>query len=41
MYNFGVDMNSSVQVDNQKNHILVLVKGSTQKLDGTTLTAEK
>ena len=38
---FGVDMTSSVHVDNKKNDILVLGEGTTQGLDGTTLTAEK
>ena len=34
-------MTSSVHVDNKKNDILVLGEGTTQGLDGTTLTAEK
>ena len=34
-------MSSSVHVDNKKEHILILGKGPTQGLDGTTLTAEK
>ena len=38
---FGVDMSSSVHVDNKKKYILILGKGPTQGLDGTTLTAEK
>ena len=38
---FWVDMTSSVHVDNKKNNILVLGEGTTQGLDGTTLTAEK
>ena len=38
---FGVDMTSSVHVDNQKKDILILIKGPTQGLNGTTLTAEK
>ena len=38
---FGVDMSSSVHVDNKKKDILILGKGPTQGLDGTTLTAEK
>ena len=38
---FGVDMSFSVHVDNKKKDILILGKGSTQGLDGTTLTAEK
>ena len=36
---FGVDMSSSVHVDNKK--ILVLGEGPTQELDRTTLTVEK
>ena len=38
---FGVDMSSSVHVDNKKNNILILGEGPTQGLDGTTLTAGK
>ena len=38
---FGVDMSSSVHVDNKKKYLLILGKGPTQGLDGTTLTAEK
>ena len=38
---FGVDMSSSVHADNKKKDILILGKGPTQGLDGTTLTAEK
>ena len=34
-------MSSSVHVDNRKRDILILGKGPTQGLDGTTLTAEK
>ena len=37
--NFGVDMSSSLHIDNKK--ILILGEGHTQGLDGTTLTAEK
>ena len=33
-------MSSSVHVDNKETDILVLGKGPTQGLDGTTLTAE-
>ena len=33
---FGVDMSSSVLVDNKKKYILILVKCPTQGLDGTT-----
>ena len=41
---FGVDMNSSVHVDNKNNkkkYILVLDEGPAQGFDSTTLTAEK
>ena len=38
---FGVDMSSSVYVDNKKKDILTLGKGATQGLDGSTMTAEK
>ena len=38
---FGVDMSSSVHVDNKKKDILILGEGPTQGVDGTTLTAEK
>ena len=37
---FGVDMSSSPHIDNQKEGILILGKGSTQGLEHT-LTAEK
>ena len=37
---FGVDMSSSVHVDNKKKDILILWEGAMQGLDGTTLTAE-
>ena len=37
---FGVDMSSSVHVDNNKKNILILGKGPTQGLEHT-LTAEK
>ena len=37
---FGVDMSSSVHADNKKKK-LILGKGPTQGLDGTTVTAEK
>ena len=33
-------MSSSVHIDNKKKDILILVKGLTQKLDDTMLTAE-
>ena len=38
---FGVDMSSSVHVENKKKDILILGEGPTQGLDDTTLTAEK
>ena len=38
---FGVDMSSSVHVDNGKKEILILGEGPTQGLDDTTLSAEK
>ena len=38
---FGVDMSSSVHVDNKKKDILILDEGPTQELDNTTLIAEK
>ena len=38
---FGVDMSSSVNVDNKKKDIVILGEGPTQGLDGTTLTSEK
>ena len=34
-------MSSSVHADNKKNDTLIFGEGSTQGLDGTTLTAEK
>ena len=37
---FGVDMSSSAHIDNKKNDIIILEKGSTQGLENT-LTAEK
>ena len=37
---FGADMSSSVHIDNKNEDILILVKGSTQGLDDTILTAE-
>ena len=36
----GVDMSSSVHIDNKKKDILILGKGPTQGLDDTMLTAE-
>ena len=38
---FGVDMSSSVHIDNKKKDILILGEGPTQGLDGATLAAEK
>ena len=38
---FGVDISSSVNVDNKKNNILILGEGFAQWLNYTTLTAEK
>ena len=37
---FGVDMSSSVDIDNKRRDILILGKGPTQGLDGTTFTTE-
>ena len=37
---FGVDMSSSVHIDNKNKDILVLGEGQTQRLDDTTLTVE-
>ena len=37
---FGVDMISSVDIDNRKKDILILGSGPTQGLDDTTLSAE-
>ena len=37
---FGVDMSSSVHVDNKNKDILILGEGLIQGLDDTTLTAE-
>ena len=39
--NFGVDMSSSVHVDNKKKDILIIRKGPTQGLGEHLLTAEK
>ena len=36
----GVDMSSSVYVDNKERDILILGEGPTQGLDGTIFTAE-
>ena len=38
---FGVDMSSSAHVDNKKKDILIHGEVPTQRLDDTTLTAEK
>ena len=38
---FGVDMSSSVHIDNRGKDILILGKGLTQGIDGTTFTAEE
>ena len=37
---YGVNMSSSVHIDNKKKDILILGKGPTQGLDNITLTAE-
>ena len=37
---FGVDMSSSVHIDNKKKYILIFCKNPTQGLDDTTLNAE-
>ena len=37
---FGVDMSSSVHIDNKNKDILILGEGPSQGLDDTTLTAE-
>ena len=33
-------MSSSVHIGNKKKYVLILSEGPTQRLDGTTLTAE-
>ena len=38
---YGVDMSSSVHVNNKKKDILILGEGPTQGLDDTALIAEK
>ena len=38
---FGVDMNSSIHIDNKGKYILILGKGPTQGLGEHSLTAEK
>ena len=37
---FGVDMSSSIHIDNKKKDLLILGKVPTQGLDDTTLSAE-
>ena len=37
---FGIDMNSSVHIDNMGKNVLIPGKCSTERLDDTTLTAE-
>ena len=37
---FGADMNSSVHIGNKGKDMLLLGKGTTQRLNDTTLTAE-
>ena len=37
---FGVDMSSSVQIDNEKKDIFILGKRATEELGDTALTAE-
>ena len=37
---FGVDMSSSVYIDNKEKDILILAIASTQGLDDSTITAE-
>ena len=37
---FGIDISSSVHIDNKNKYILILGKGPTQGLDNTTLTPE-
>ena len=38
---FGADMSSSVHTENKEKDILILVKGSTNGLEDTTLSAKK
>ena len=38
---FGVDMSSSVLIDNKNKDILILGEGPTQRLEDTTLAAEE
>ena len=37
---FGIDMSSSVHIDNKNKDILILSEGPTQGLDDAALTAE-
>ena len=37
---FGVDMNSSVHIDNKRKYVLILGKSPAQRLYGATLTAK-
>ena len=37
---FGADMSSSMHIDNKNKDILILVGGTTQRLDDATLAAE-
>ena len=38
---FGINITSSVDVDNKKKDIVIVVEEPTQGLDGTTLTFER
>ena len=38
---FGVEMNSSVHIDNKKKDVIILGKGPTDGLDDTMVTAKK
>ena len=38
---YGVDMSSSVRVENKKKNVLILHEGPTQRLDCTSLTAKQ
>ena len=38
--NFGVEMSSSVHIDNKEKYILIFDLGPTKRSDNTTLTAE-
>ena len=37
---FGVEMSSSVHIDNKRKYTLIIGKGPTQGLDDATLTAK-